>query len=112
MKRFINTVIEEFGKEKGRDIFIEDFMERLDSLAKKHSKDEIFHLAAGECIGYDDNNKPFGVIEFLEELDISSVEDKALQETLIFLKAELDENEDNSADELLGELYDRFAWER
>lgn len=109
MKRFINTVVEEFGKEKGRDIFIEDFMERLDNLAKKHSKDEVFHLTARECIGCDDNNKPLGVIEFLEELDISSVEDKALQETLIFLKAELDENENNSANELLGELYDRFA---
>lgn len=109
MKRFIDTVVEEFGREEAREVFVEDFMERLDSLAKKHGKDEVFHLTVGECMGYDDNDEPFGVIEFLAELDISSVEDKALQEVLIFLKSELDEDEDNSADELLGELYDTLA---
>lgn len=34
MKKFIDTVVEEYGKEEAREVFINDFMERLDELSK------------------------------------------------------------------------------
>lgn len=109
VKKFIDTVVEEFGKDEGKEVFVQDFMERLDSLAKKHGKDEVFHLTAGECMGYDDNDEPFGVIEFLDELDISSVEDKALQEILRYLNLKMEFERDMLPAELIGELYDELV---
>ena len=104
MKRFINTVIEEFGKEEAREVFISDFMERLDNLAKKHGKDEVFHLTADE-VSCDDEN----VLDFLNELDIISVSDKALQEILRYLNLKMEFERDMLPAELIGELYDTLA---
>ena len=104
MKRFINTVIEEFGKEEAREVFISDFMERLDNLAKKHGKDEVFHLTADE-VSCDDEN----VLDFLNELDIISVSDKALQEVLRYLNLKMEFERDMLPAELIGELYDTLA---
>lgn len=104
MKRFINTVIEEFGKEEAREVFISDFMERLDNLAKKHGRDEVFHLTADE-VGCNDEN----VLDFLNELDIISVSDKALQEILRYLNLKMEFERDMLPAELIGELYDTLA---
>lgn len=104
MRRFINTVIEEFGKEKGREIFINDFMERLDSLARKYGRDEVFHLTADEVSCEDEN-----VLDFLNELDIISVSDKALQEVLRYLNLKMEFERDMLPAELIGELYDEFV---
>ena len=104
MRRFINTVIEEFGKEKGREIFINDFMERLDSLARKYGRDEVFHLTADEVSCEDEN-----VLDFLNELDIISVSDKALQEVLRYLNLKMEFERDMLPAELIGELYDTLA---
>ena len=104
MKKFIDTVVEEYGKEEAREVFINDFMERLDSLAKKHGKDEVFHLTADE-VGCNDEN----VLDFLKELDINSVEDKALQEVLRYLDLKMEFERDMLPAELIGELYDTLA---
>ncbi len=85
LKKFIDTVVEEYGKEEAREVFISDFMERLDELAKKYDKEDMFHLTANEFQDYDEFGEPYGVMEFLSELDINSVEDKALQEVLNFV---------------------------
>ena len=104
MKKFIDTVVEEYGKEEAREVFVEDFMERLDSLAKKHGKDEVFHMTANE-VGYDDEN----VLDFLNELDIISVSDKALQEVLRYLNLKMEFERDMLPAELIGELYDELV---
>lgn len=104
VKKFIDTVVEEFGKEEAREVFVEDFMERLDSLAKKHGRDEVFHLTADE-VGCDDEN----VLDFLNELDIISVSDKALQEVLRYLNLKMEFERDMLPAELIGELYDTLA---
>ena len=104
MKKFIDTVVEEYGKEEAREVFINDFMERLDSLAKKHGKDEVFHLTADE-VGCNDEN----VLDFLKELDINSVEDKALQEVLRYLDLKMEFERDMLPAELIGELYNEMT---
>lgn len=104
LKKFIDTVVEEYGKEEAREVFVEDFMERLDSLAKKHGRNEVFHLTADE-VGCDDEN----VLDFLNELDINSVEDKALQEVLNFLNLKMEFVKDQLPAELIGELYDEMT---
>lgn len=104
MKKFIDTVVEEFGREEAREVFIEDIMERLDSLAKKHGRDEVFHLTADEVDCNDEN-----VLDFLKELDINSVEDKALQEVLRYLDLKMEFERDMLPAELIGELYDTLA---
>lgn len=107
MKKFIDTVVEEYGKEEAREVFIDDFMERLDSLAKKHGKDEVFHLTADE-VGFNDEN----VLDFLDELDITSVEDKALQEVLKYLDLKMEFERDMLPAEIIGELYDGLVEEK
>ncbi len=104
VKKFIDTVVEEFGKEEAREVFISDFMERLDSLAKKHGRDEVFHLTADE-VSCDDEN----VLDFLNELDIISVSDKALQEILRYLNLKMEFERDMLPAELIGELYDELV---
>ena len=32
--KFIDTVVEEFGRDEGKEVFVQDIMERLDELAK------------------------------------------------------------------------------
>ena len=104
VKKFIDTVVEEYGKEEAREVFISDFMERLDSLAKKHGRDEVFHLTADE-VSCDDEN----VLDFLNELDIISVSDKALQEILRYLNLKMEFERDMLPAELIGELYDELV---
>ena len=104
VKKFIDTVVEEFGKEEAREVFISDFMERLDSLGKKHGRDEVFHLTADE-VSCDDEN----VLDFLNELDIISVSDKALQEILRYLNLKMEFERDMLPAELIGELYDELV---
>ena len=104
VKKFIDTVVEEFGKEEAREVFISDFMERLDSLAKKHGRDEVFHLTADE-VSCDDEN----VLDFLNELDIISVSDKALHEILRYLNLKMEFERDMLPAELIGELYDELV---
>ena len=60
VKKFIDTVVEEYGKDEAREVFVDDFMERLDELSKKHDYIEIFHYTADE-VSYDDKN----VLDFL-----------------------------------------------
>ena len=104
MKRFINTVIEEFGRDEGKEVFVQDIMERLDELSAKHDYIEIFHYTANE-VSYDDKN----VLDFLNELDIISVSDKALQEILRYLNLKMEFERDMLPAELIGELYDTLA---
>lgn len=104
VKKFIDTVVEEFGKDEGKEVFVQDFMERLDSLAKKHGRDEVFHLTADE-VSCDDEN----VLDFLNELDIISVSDKALQEILRYLNLKMEFERDMLPAELIGELYDELV---
>lgn len=104
MKKFIDTVVEEFGKEEAREVFVEDFMERLDELSAKCGYTEIFHLTADE-VGCNDEN----VLDFLKELDINSVEDKALQEVLRYLDLKMEFERDMLPAELLGELYNEMT---
>lgn len=115
--KFIDTVVEEYGKEEAREVFINDIMERLDELAKKHDKEDMFHLTANEFQDYDEFGEPYGVMEFLSELDINSVEDKALQEVLNFLNLKMEFVKDQLPAELIGELYDEMTvslnpWEK
>lgn len=109
LKKFIDTVVEEYGKEEAREVFISDFMERLDELAKKYDKEDMFHLTANEFQDYDEFGEPYGVMEFLSELDINSVEDKALQEVLNFLNLKMEFVKDQLPAELIGELYDEMT---
>ena len=109
MKRFINTVIEEFGRDEGKEVFVQDIMERLDELAKKHDREDMFHLTADEFQDYDEFGEPYGVMEFLSELDINSVEDKALQEVLNFLNLKMEFVKDQLPAEIIGELYDEMT---
>lgn len=104
VKKFIDTVVEEFGKEEAREVFISDFMERLDELSAKCGYTEIFHLTADE-VGCKDEN----VLDFLNELDIISVSDKALQEILRYLNLKMEFERDMLPAELIGELYDTLA---
>lgn len=104
MKRFINTVIEEFGRDEGKEVFVQDIMERLDELSAKCGYTEIFHLTADE-VGCEDEN----VLDFLNELDIISVSDKALQEILRYLNLKMEFERDILPAELIGELYDTLA---
>ena len=104
VKKFIDTVVEEYGKEEAREVFISDFMERLDELSKKHDYIEIFHYTADE-VSYDDKN----VLDFLNELDIISVSDKALQEVLRYLNLKMEFERDMLPAELIGELYDEMT---
>lgn len=109
LKKFIDTVVEEYGKEEAREVFISDIMERLDELAKKYDKEDMFHLTANEFQDYDEFGEPYGVMEFLSELDINSVEDKALQEVLNFLNLKMEFVKDQLPAELIGELYDEMT---
>lgn len=104
VKKFIDTVVEEYGKDEAREVFIEDFMERLDELSKKHDYIEIFHYTADE-VSYDDKN----VLDFLNELDIISVSDEALQEILRYLNLKMEFERDMLPAELIGELYDEMT---
>ena len=109
LKKFIDTVVEEYGKEEAREVFISDIMERLDELAKKYDKEDMFHLTANEFQDYDEFGEPYGVMEFLSELDINSVEDKALQEVLNFLNLKMEFVKNQLPAELIGELYDEMT---
>lgn len=102
MKKFIDTVVEEFGRDEGKEVFVQDIMERLDELSAKHDYIEIFHYTANE-VSYDDKN----VLDFLEELDINSVEDKALQEVLRYLNLKIETERDILPSELVGEFYNK-----
>lgn len=104
VKKFIDTVVEEYGKDEAREVFVDDFMERLDELSKKHDYIEIFHYTADE-VSYDDKN----VLDFLNELDIISVSDKALQEVLRYLNLKMEFERDKLPAELIGELYDEMT---
>lgn len=104
MKKFIDTVVEEYGKEEAREVFVEDFMERLDELSAKYGYTEIFHLTADE-VGCNDEN----VLDFLKKLDINSVEDKALQEVLRYLDLKMEFERDMLPAELIGELYNEMT---
>lgn len=104
VKKFIDTVVEEYGKDEAREVFVDDFMERLDELSKKHDYIEIFHYTADE-VSYDDKN----VLDFLNELDIISVSDKALQEVLRYLNLKMEFERDMLPAELIGELYDEMT---
>lgn len=104
VKKFIDTVVEEYGKDEAREVFVDDFMERLDELSKKHDYIEIFHYTADE-VSYDDKN----VLNFLNELDIISVSDKALQEVLRYLNLKMEFERDMLPAELIGELYDEMT---
>ena len=104
MKKFIDTVVEEYGKEEAREVFVEDFMERLDELSAKCGYTEIFHLTADE-VGCNDEN----VLDFLKKLDINSVEDKALQEVLRYLDLKMEFERDMLPAELIGELYNEMT---
>ena len=104
VKKFIDTVVEEFGKEEAREVFISDFMERLDELSAKCGYTEIFHLTADE-VGCNDEN----VLDFLKKLDINSVEDKALQEVLRYLDLKMEFERDMLPAELIGELYNEMT---
>ena len=84
-------------------------MERLDELAKKHDREDMFHLTADEFQDYDEFGEPYGVMEFLSELDINSVEDKALQEVLNFLNLKMEFVKDQLPAEIIGELYDEMT---
>ena len=79
-------------------------MERLDELSAKYDYIEIFHYTADE-VSYDDKN----VLDFLNELDIISVSDKALQEILRYLNLKMEFERDMLPAELIGELYDTLA---
>ena len=109
MKKFIDTVVEEFGRDEGKEVFVQDIMERLDELAKKHDREDMFHLTADEFQDYDEFGEPYGVMEFLSELDINSVEDKALQEVLNFLNLKMEFVKDQLPAEIIGELYDEMT---
>lgn len=107
--KFIDTVVEEFGRDEGKEVFVQDIMERLDELAKKHDREDMFHLTADEFQDYDEFGEPYGVMEFLSELDINSVEDKALQEVLNFLNLKMEFVKDQLPAEIIGELYDEMT---
>lgn len=107
--KFIDTVVEEFGRDEGKEVFVQDIMERLDELAKKHDMEDMFHLTADEFQDYDEFGEPYGVMEFLSELDINSVEDKALQEVLNFLNLKMEFVKDQLPAEIIGELYDEMT---
>lgn len=104
VKKFLDTVVEEFGKEKAREVFVEDFMERLDELSAKYDYIEIFHYTANE-VSYDNKN----VLDFLNELDIISVSDNSLKEVLKYLDLKMEFERDILPAELIGELYDELA---
>lgn len=95
-------MVEEFGKDEGKEVFVQDIMERLDKLSAKHDYIEIFHYTANE-VSYDNKN----VLDFLEELDINSVEDKALQEILRYLDLKMETERDMLSSELIGEFYNK-----
>lgn len=107
--KFIDTVVEEFGRDEGKEVFVQDIMERLDELAKKHDREDMFHLTADEFQDYDEFGEPYGVMEFLSELDINFVEDKALQEVLNFLNLKMEFVKDQLPAEIIGELYDEMT---
>lgn len=100
-EKFINTLIEEFGKEKAKEIFIADIMERLDSLADDYDYTEIFHYTANE-VSFDDKN----ILDFLNSLDINSVTDDVLKEVLNYLKIKIEFEHEQLPAELIGKLYD------
>ncbi len=102
--KFIDTLIDEFGKEQARQEFVDDVMERLDSLADEYDKGEVFHLTADEIL-FDDNGE-YGVLEFLGSLDINSLEDKLIQEVLNYLTETMEEDDDKYPEELLEKLFD------
>lgn len=66
VKKFIDTVVEEYGKDEAREVFVDDFMERLDELSKKHNYIEIFHYTADE-VSYDGELLPLN-LKVLKEL--------------------------------------------
>lgn len=101
MKKFINTLIEEFGKEKSKEIFTADIMERLDSLADDYDYTEIFHYTADE-VSFDDKN----ILDFLNSLDINSITDDVLKEVLNYLKIKIEFEREQLPAELIGKLYD------
>lgn len=105
IKRFIDTLLQEFGKEQAKQEFTNDIMERLDSLADEYDKGDVFHLTADEFIDYGDNNECYGVLEFLNELDINSLEDKLIQEVLNYLAEAMEEDDDKYPEELLEKLF-------
>lgn len=104
MKRFINTLVEEFGKENAKEVFVEDIMERLDSLAENYDYTEIFHYTADE-VSFDDKN----VLDFLNNLDINSVADEVLKEILKYLNIKMEFEREELPAELIGELYDELV---
>lgn len=104
MKKFINTLMEEFGKENAKEIFVEDIMERLDSLANDYDYTEIFHYTANE-VSFDDKN----VLDFLNNLDINSVADEVLKEVLKYLNIKMEFEREELPAELIGELYDELV---
>ena len=104
MKKFINTLVEEFGKENAKEVFVEDIMERLDSLADDYDYTEIFHYTADE-VSFDDKN----ILDFLNNLDINSVADEVLKEVLKYLNIKMEFEREELPAELIGELYDELV---
>lgn len=101
MKKFLNTLIEQFGKEKAREIFVEDIMERLDSLADDYGYTEIFHFTADE-VSCEDKN----ILDFFNILDINSMDnDDVLKEVLTYLNIKMRLDRELLPAELINELY-------
>lgn len=93
-RNFIKMIIDEYGKEEAREVFVNDIMEDLDKLGKKYGAEEIFHLTADE-VDCEGNN----IIDFLENLNFDELDNRT-KEILGYLKRALELENRLPAEEL------------